>query len=219
MMESLKETKARIRKIISRLGTCYPEAQTALIHANPLQLLVATILSAQCTDERVNMVTPGLFRHYATAADFAVAKRSELESIVRSTGFYRAKANNIMLCCREIGLRHGGEVPRTMEELVKLPGVGRKTANVVLGSAFGKAEGIVVDTHVKRLSGLMKLSASATPEKIEIDLMGIVPRKDWILVPHLLILHGRKVCKARKPLCGVCAVSGLCPSARLSSPL
>ncbi|HLF15270.1 MAG TPA: endonuclease III [Bacteroidota bacterium] len=213
-METVREKKARMRKIMGRLASCYPGARTALLHDNPLELLVATILSAQCTDERVNAVTPGLFQRYRTAAEFARARRDELESLIRSTGFYRAKANNIMRCCEEIAGRHGGEVPRTMEELVKLPGVGRKTANVVLGSAFGKAEGVVVDTHVKRLSGLMKLSASATPEKIEIDLMELVPRKDWILFPHLLILHGRKVCKARKPLCGGCAVSGVCPSVR-----
>jgi endonuclease III len=213
-MESLQKRKARARTIIRKLSASYPDARTALMHGTPLELLVATILSAQCTDERVNKVTPGLFRRYASAAEFASASRPELESIVRSTGFYRAKANNIICCCQEIVACHGGKVPASMDELVALPGVGRKTANVVLGSAFGKAEGVVVDTHVKRISGLLKLSAAGTPEKIEADLMEVVPEKDWILLPHLLILHGRKVCKARKPLCGACVISGLCPSAK-----
>jgi endonuclease-3 len=213
-METLQKKKNRVRTIIRRLSAAYPGAQTALLHDNPLQLLVATILSAQCTDERVNMVTPVLFRRYPTAASFVSASRPELESIVRSTGFYRAKAKNIMNCCADIVSRHGGKVPSTMLELVALPGVGRKTANVVLGSAFGIAEGVVVDTHVKRISGLMKLSAAGTPEKVEKDLMKVVPEKEWILLPHLLILHGRKVCRARKPSCGDCVVSGLCPSAK-----
>jgi endonuclease-3 len=213
-METQKEKKARARKIIARLSRSYPGAETALRHGNPLELLIATILSAQCTDERVNRVTPALFRRYRTAAEFASASREELESLIRSTGFFRAKANNIMRCCAVIASVHAGSVPRTMEELVKLPGVGRKTANVVLGSAFGKTEGIVVDTHVKRISGLLKLSGSRTPEKIETDLMEVVAAKDWILLPHLLILHGRKICRARRPLCSECAVSALCPSAR-----
>jgi endonuclease-3 len=213
-METLRQKKNRVRSIIRRLSESYPGAQTALLHENPLQLLVATILSAQCTDERVNMVTPGLFRRYPTAAAFATASQPELESVVRSTGFYRAKARNIVKCCAEIVSRHGGKVPSTMEELVALPGVGRKTANVVLGSAFGKAEGVVVDTHVKRISGLLALSAAGTPERIEEDLMELVPEKDWILLPHLLILHGRKVCRARRPLCGECVISVLCPSSK-----
>jgi endonuclease III len=213
-METLQEKKRRVRTILRRLSGAYPDARTALLHDNPLQLLVATILSAQCTDERVNMVTPGLFRRYRTAEAFATASQAELESIVRSTGFYRAKARNIMKCCADLVSRHGGKVPSTMEELVALPGVGRKTANVVLGSAFGKAEGVVVDTHVQRISGLLKLSAAATPEKIEEDLMEAVAEKEWILLPHLLILHGRKVCRARKPLCGECVISGLCPSSK-----
>ncbi len=215
-MESARQKKGRLRKIVRRLNGAYPGAATALTHGNPLQLLVATILSAQCTDERVNMVTPSLFRRYRSAADFAGADAPELESIIRSTGFFRAKARNIVGCCAAIVDRHRGEVPRTMEELVALPGVGRKTANVVLGSAFGKAEGIVVDTHVKRLAGLLRLSASTTPEKIEADLMAIAPPAGWILLPHLFILHGRAVCRARRPLCGGCVVSGLCPSARPS---
>jgi endonuclease-3 len=214
-VESLQQRKTRAATIIRRLSASYPDARTALIHGTPLQLLVATILSAQCTDERVNKVTPVLFRRYRTAAEFASAARAELESIIRSTGFFRAKANHIIRCCQEIVSLHGGNVPASMEELVALPGVGRKTANVVLGNAFGKAAGVVVDTHVKRISGLLKLSAAGTPEKIEADLMKIVPVKDWILLPHLLILHGRKVCKARKPQCGGCAISGLCPSAKV----
>jgi endonuclease-3 len=214
-VESLQQRKTRAATIIRRLSASYPDARTALIHGTPLQLLVATILSAQCTDERVNKVTPVLFRRYRTAAEFASAARAELESIIRSTGFFRAKANHIIRCCQEIVSLHGGNVPASMEELVALPGVGRKTANVVLGNAFGKAAGVVVDTHVKRISGLLKLSAAGTPEKIEADLMKIVPVKDWILLPHLLILHGRKVCKARKPQCGGCVVSGLCPSAKV----
>jgi endonuclease-3 len=213
-MESLQQRKTRARTIIRRLSASYPGAQTALLHDDPLQLLVATILSAQCTDERVNKVTPALFRRYRGAAEFASASRPELESIIRSTGFYRAKANSILRCCAEISSRHGGKVPSTMEELVSLSGVGRKTANVVLGSAFGKAEGVVVDTHVKRISGLLRLSAAGTPEKIEEDLMEVLAEKDWILFPHLLILHGRKVCKARKPLCAECVISGFCPSSK-----
>ena len=201
-----------MRSIIRRLSAAYPDAQTALVHDNPLQLLVATILSAQCTDERVNKVTPVLFSRYRSAAAFAGASSGELESIIRSTGFFRAKTRSIIGCCAALVERHGGEVPATMEELVKLPGVGRKTANVVLGSAFGKSEGIVVDTHVKRIARLLELSGAATPEKIEEDLMKVAPEKDWILLPHLLILHGRKVCKARKPLCPACPVSALCPS-------
>jgi endonuclease-3 len=213
-METAQQKRARVRSIIRRLAAAYPDARTALLHDDPLQLLVATILSAQCTDERVNKVTPALFRRYRTAAEFAAASRAELESIIRSTGFFRAKANNIIRCCAQLAERHGGAVPSTMEELVALSGVGRKTANVVLGSAFGKSAGVVVDTHVKRISGLLKLSAAGTPEKIEEDLMEAVPEKDWILFPHLLILHGRKVCKARKPLCAECPVSGLCPSSK-----
>ena len=215
-MESVGGRKVRLRKIVQRLNTCYPDAATALTHDNPLELLVATILSAQCTDERVNRVTPTLFRRYRSARDFAGAGTSELEAIIHSTGFFRAKAKNIIGCCDAIVLRHGGEVPQSMDELVQLPGVGRKTANVVLGSAFGRAEGIVVDTHVKRLAGLMRLSDSTSPEKIETDLMEIAPAAVWILLPHLFILHGRAVCRARRPLCGVCVVSGLCPSARPS---
>jgi len=209
------DLRARARTIIRRLGSQYPEAQTALTHDNPLQLLVATILSAQCTDERVNKVTPPLFSRYRTAAEFASSRPEELEALIRSTGFYRAKAKNIRRCCAEIVQRHQGRVPDTMRELVGLPGVGRKTANVVLGSAFGEAEGVVVDTHVKRISGLLGLTSHSDPEKIEQDLMQLIPKKDWIGFSHLLILHGRAVCRARKPDCGRCALSDVCPSSRV----
>jgi endonuclease-3 len=213
--ESPAGMKKRVGSIIRRLRSRHPEARTALLHGNPLQLLVATILSAQCTDERVNQVTPRLFSTYRTAADFASADPAELESIIRSTGFYRAKARNIRLCCSEIAGFHGGRVPESMEDLVRLPGVGRKTANVVLGSAFGKAVGVVVDTHVKRISGLLGLTSWSDPEKIEGDLMNVVPKRDWIGFSHLLILHGRSVCRARKPDCAGCTISDLCPSSRV----
>ncbi len=210
--QSPPETGKRTRTVIRRLRSEYPGADTALTHKNPLQLLVATILSAQCTDERVNKVTPVLFSRFRTAADFASSPPGDLEAIIRSTGFFRAKARNIRRCCAEIVERHGGRVPATMEELVILPGVGRKTANVVLGSAFGRAEGIVVDTHVKRISRLLGLTAQSDPEKIEDDLMRIVPKKDWIGFSHLLILHGRAVCRARRPECTRCRLSDVCPS-------
>lgn len=199
------------KKIIQKLRRAYPDAQCALHHRNPLELLVATILSAQCTDERVNQVTPALFAKYRRAADYANAPAGELEEMIRSTGFYRNKARALRECCRAIADRHGGKVPATMEELVALPGVGRKTANVILGVAFGIAEGIVVDTHVARLARRMGLTRQAQPEKIEADLMKIVPRGDWIDFSHLLIWHGRKRCNARRPDCIQCEVSTLCP--------
>lgn len=183
-----------------------------LRYTNPLELLIATILSAQCTDERVNMVTRSLFARYRTALDFASAHTRELEREIHSTGFYRAKAKNIIACCKRLVERYGGNVPRTMEDLTSLPGVGRKTANVILGNAFGVAEGIVVDTHVARLSQRLGFSKQKQPEKIERDLMSIVPKKDWITVGNLLIWHGRRVCQARKPKCLECSVSDLCPS-------
>lgn len=199
--------------VVRRLKRAYPGAATALAHANPFELLIATILSAQCTDERVNMVTPGLFRSYRTPAAFARAGQPELEREIHSTGFFRAKAKNIIGCCRQIEERHGGNVPRTMEELTALPGVGRKTANVVLGNAFGVAAGVVVDTHVARLSGRLGFTKATAPEKIEEDLIAILPRKDWIAFPHLLISHGRAICKARTPECATCVVREECPSA------
>jgi endonuclease-3 len=201
----------RCRAILRRLRAAYPDAQCALRHQNPLQLLVATILSAQCTDERVNIVTPALFQKYRTAADYADAPPAELEAMIRSTGFYRNKARAIRNCCRGIVDNHGGRVPDTLDELVGLDGVGRKTANVVLGVAYDKAEGIVVDTHVARLSRRLGLTRQTMPEKIESDLMQVVPRKDWIDFSHLLIWHGRKRCTARQPDCIQCEVGKLCP--------
>ena len=201
----------RCRAILRRLRTAHPDAQCALHHKNPLQLLVATILSAQCTDERVNLVAPALFKKYRTAADFAAAPSGELEALIRSTGFFRNKARALRNCCRGIVDNHRGQVPDTLDELVQLDGIGRKTANVVLGVAYSKAEGIVVDTHVSRLSRRLGLTRQATPEKIETDLMQIVPRKDWIDFSHLLIWHGRKRCIARKPDCIQCEAAKLCP--------
>lgn len=212
-MEINPEQKKRVRRIISTLKKEYADARCSLNHTSPLELLVATILSAQCTDERVNLVTADLFRKYRTWEDYASAPASELERDIHSTGFFRNKAKAIQGACRMIGERHGGRVPDSMEELLELPGVARKTANVVLGNAYGIASGVVVDTHVARLSERLELSAENTPERIERDLAVLVPRSDWIVFPHLLIAHGRKVCKARTPLCGECVLSKLCPSA------
>jgi endonuclease III len=209
------EEKKRVRRLIKLLRAEYPEARCSLDHTNPLELLVATILSAQCTDERVNAVTAGLFRKYRTWEDYASAPAAELERDIHSTGFFRNKAKSIQGACRQIGERHGGSVPRTMDELLGLPGVARKTANVVLGNAYRIASGVVVDTHVSRLSARLGLSAEKTAEKIERDLTAVVPESDWIDFSHLLIAHGRKVCKARNPLCGACVLATLCPSAGL----
>jgi len=209
------EEKRRVRQLIKLLRGEYPEARCSLDHDNPLELLVATILSAQCTDERVNLVTADLFRKYRTWEDYASAPASELEQDIRPTGFFRNKAKSIQGACRLIGERHGGRVPDRMEELLGLPGVARKTANVVLGNAYRIASGVVVDTHVSRLSGRLGLSAEKTAEKIERDLTASVPESDWIDFSHLLIAHGRKVCKARNPACGVCVLAKLCPSAGL----
>lgn len=211
--ESRKARRERASRIYDLLEREYPEAQTALEHANPFELAVATILSAQCTDERVNMVTPGLFRRFPDAEALASAPLEELEEIVHSTGFFRSKARNLVGMARAVLAEHGGELPRTLAELTRLPGIGRKTANVILGNAFGLDEGVVVDTHVKRLSGRLGLSAEATPEKIERDLMEVFPRERWTPLSHLLIFHGRQVCVARKPRCGACVVAALCPSA------
>ena len=209
------EEKQRTRKIIARLKTQYPDARCSLNHTNPLELLVATILSAQCTDERVNVVTADLFRKYRSAQDYVSVAPVELEQDVRSTGFYRNKAKAIQGACKIISEQHGGRVPDTIDELLALPGVARKTANVVLGNAFGVASGVVVDTHVGRLSQRLGLTAHEQPEKIERDLMELVPEKDWIDFSHLLIYHGRKVCKARKPLCDECVIESYCPSSLL----
>jgi endonuclease-3 len=198
-------------KIIARLRRAYPDAKCALHHDNPLQLLVATILSAQCTDARVNLVTPALFRKYPTSAAFAAAPPAELENMIRSTGFFRNKARAIRNCCWTIAAEHAGRVPDTMDELLQLDGIGRKTASVVLGVVFEKAEGIVVDTHVGRLSRRLGLTRQKTPEKVEQALMGLIPQRDWIEFSHLLIWHGRRRCNARKPDCIHCELCDLCP--------
>ena len=210
--ENLDLRRSRTREIITKLRGVYPGVECSLTYGNPLQLLIATILSAQCTDERVNMVTPGLFERCPTAADFANAPLEELEDLIRSTGFFRNKARNIQGCCQALVDIHGGEVPRSMDELVALDGVGRKTANVVLGNAFGIAAGVVVDTHVRRISNRLGLTRRQDPVKIEQDLIALVPRKDWVDLPHLFIHHGRAVCSARKPDCEGCGVGALCPS-------
>jgi endonuclease III len=207
--------RARTRRIIARLKQAYPHATCALHHASALELLVATILSAQSTDARVNMVTPALFAKYRTARDFAAADPAVLEREIHSTGFFRNKTKAIIGMAQALVEGHGGEVPDTMEQLVALPGVGRKTANVVLGTWFGKNEGIVVDTHVQRLSTLLGLTRETDPVKIERDLMALVPRDEWTWWSHTLILHGRQVCIARRPKCEVCVVNRLCPSSRV----
>jgi endonuclease III len=204
--------KERLRQILLGLDNAYPDAQCALRHGNPLELLIATILSAQCTDERVNLVTKDLFQKYGTPEDYFRVPQAALEEEVRSTGFYHNKAKSIQGACKLIQEKFGGSVPDTMEELLQLPGVARKTANVVLGVAYGKAEGIVVDTHVFRVSRRLDLTVSETPESIERDLMEIIPRERWILFSHQMILHGRTTCKARKPLCLVCILEKVCES-------
>ena len=203
---------APISEVISRLKDEYPDARTELNWENPLELLVATMLSAQTTDVRVNMVTDKLFEKYRTAADYAGADPAELEADIRPTGFYRNKARSLQGMARALLDEHGGEIPRTMAGLVSLPGVGRKTANVVLGNAFGVDEGVVVDTHVRRVSRRLGLTAEKDPKKIEQDLLGVVPEGERTLFSHLLILHGRRVCKARKPDCPGCVLSDICPS-------
>jgi endonuclease-3 len=211
------EEKQRTLKIIRRLKAEYPEARCSLNHSNPLELLIATILSAQCTDERVNIVTANLFRKYRRSEDYHRVAQTELEQDIRSTGFYRNKAKAIQGACRIISEQYQGRVPETIDALLLLPGVARKTANVVLGNAFGITSGVVVDTHVARLSERLRLSTEKQPEKIERDLMELVPPADWIIFSHLLIAHGRKVCKARTPLCAECVVEQLCPSSLLKA--
>jgi endonuclease III len=201
----------RLKKIIAALDRAYPEAHCELDHRSPLELLIATILSAQCTDKRVNIVTPVLFKKYRSAADYANAPLAELEQAIRTTGFFRNKARNIKAACQAIVEKHGGQVPQTMEELIQLGGVGRKTANVVLGNAFGINVGVVVDTHVARLSHRLGLTKQKTPEKIERELMALVPQKQWTLFSHWLIWHGRRRCFARKPDCVHCELFMLCP--------
>jgi len=213
--ESKKARKERAAEVYGLLEEEYPDAHCALTHHNAYQLAVATILSAQTTDVRVNMVTPVLFERYPTPRSLAEARQEDVEEIVRSTGFYRNKAKSIIGFARGVMDKHDGVVPSDMDALVKLPGVGRKTANVVLGNAFGIDEGVVVDTHVKRLSTLMGFTKEKTPEKIEADLMGVFPRDHWTMLAHLLIFHGRQVCVARSPRCEACAVARLCPSSRI----
>jgi endonuclease-3 len=198
--------------VFSRLRRVYPDAHTELDYETPLQLLIATILSAQCTDRRVNMVTPLLFRTFPTAAALADAPREQLEEIIKSTGFFRNKTKSLIGLGKALVERHNGEVPDSMDALVKLPGVGRKTANVILGNAFNKNEGVVVDTHVARLSQRLGLTKETDPIKIEQDLMRLFPREDWTLLAHLLIFHGRRVCVARAPKCEVCVLNDICPS-------
>jgi endonuclease III len=199
-------------EILFQLRALYPDARCALDHANAYELLCATILSAQCTDARVNMVTPTFFARYPTPFELARADPAEVEEIIKSTGFFRNKTRSLIGMAQALVADHGGEVPRTMEELRKLPGVGRKTANVILGNAYGINEGVTVDTHVTRLSRLLGLSREEDPIKIEQELMGLFPQEDWGLLSHLLIFHGRQVCIARRPRCGECVLSRLCPS-------
>jgi len=209
--ESNSAKIARLKSVIEGLKRTYPNAHCELQHGNPLELLIATILSAQCTDKRVNLVTPKLFEKYRSAADYARARPGELEQEIRTAGFFRSKARSIRACCQALVDEHGGEVPRTMDELVKLKGVGRKTANVVLGNAFDVNCGVVVDTHVARLAQRLGLTREKEPAKIERDLMKLVPQEEWTLFSHLLIWHGRRRCYARNPDCAHCEIEALCP--------
>jgi endonuclease-3 len=211
----LAPASERAPEIFRRLSAEYPDAKCALDHRNPYELLVATILSAQCTDKRVNMVTPALFAKYPNAESLSVANPEELQEMIKSTGFFRNKTKSLLGMASAVSQGHGGAIPKTMDELVKLPGVGRKTANVVLGNAFGLEEGVVVDTHVSRLSQRLALSRETDPVKIEQDLMTLFPRTQWTMLSHLLITHGREICDARRPLCEQCVVNDLCPSSRV----
>jgi endonuclease III len=209
--QAAKDPKDHARRVCAALKGAYPEAACALLHQDPYQLLVATILSAQCTDARVNMVTPELFRRFPDAASLARAEQGELEALIRSTGFFRAKSRNLLAMARQVVQDHGGSIPRDLTSLTALSGVGRKTANVVLGTAFGIASGVVVDTHVKRLSRRLGLSNRNGAEQIEQELMQVVPRVQWVDLSHRLIHHGRRVCLARRPRCEVCALASICP--------
>ena len=208
----ISDTTLRTAEIIKRLKKRYPDAHCALNHTNAFELLVATILSAQCTDERVNIVTSTLFRKYRGPADFVAASQEELENDIRSTGFFRNKARNIRAASQRLLDEYGGKVPETMDDLLTLGGVARKTANVVMGNAFGIASGVVVDTHVSRLSQRLMLTDETTPEKIELDLQALVPKKHWVMFSHWLIFHGRQTCQARKPKCEECVLADQCPS-------
>jgi endonuclease-3 len=213
--ESKAARQQRVLEILKRLHAEYPDARCSLDFRNPFQLLVATILSAQCTDERVNQVTPALFKRYPKPADLADARPEELEELIKSTGFFRNKTRSLLGMSNGLVERHGGKVPGEMDELVELPGVGRKTANVVLGNAFGKAEGVVVDTHVSRLSQRLGLTQHTDAVKIELDLMELIPRDEWTIISHLFIDHGRAVCKAPTPRCEACVLNDICPSSRV----
>lgn len=213
--EGVADKRARARQILRRLKVAYPEAHCALEHHDAYQLLVATILSAQCTDARVNMVTPALFARYPSPAALAQAKPADVEAMIRSTGFFRNKTKSLVGMAQALVADHDGRVPASMDALRILPGVGRKTANVVLGNAFGMNEGVTVDTHVGRITRLLRLTGHEDPAKAEQDLMGLFPRNDWTLVSHLLITHGRQICIARRPRCGECVLADLCPSAKI----
>jgi endonuclease-3 len=217
MRENKTQRKARTEEIIKLLKRAYPDAHCALNHANAFELLIATILSAQCTDERVNIVTADLFRKYRKPEDYLKVAATELQEDIHTTGFFRNKTKSIQGACKMLTAEFGGQVPQTMDELLRLPGVARKTANVVLGVAYNIAAGVVVDTHVSRLSQRLRLTKQKDPGKIEQDLIGLVPHKDWIIFSHLLIWHGRRVCKARRPLCEECVVEKLCPSSMLKT--
>jgi endonuclease III len=211
------ELKKRTQQIIRLLKREYPDATCSLNYSNPFELLIATILSAQCTDERVNMVTADLFRKYRKPADYVKVAPEELQEDIRTTGFFRNKAKSIQGTAKVLVDEYKGQVPHTIEQLLELPGVARKTANVVMGNAFGVASGVVVDTHVTRLSRRLGLTQEKQPEKIEKNLIELVPKKDWVIFPHLLIAHGRKICKARNPLCSNCVVENPCPSSYLKT--
>ncbi|MFN2577721.1 MAG: endonuclease III [Pyrinomonadaceae bacterium] len=217
MRETKSQKKERTERIIKLLKRAHPDAHCALNHSNAFELLVATILSAQCTDERVNIVTANLFRKYRKPEDYLKVRDTELQQDIRTTGFFRNKTRSIQGACKMLIDEFNGQIPRTMEELLQLPGVARKTANVVLGVAYGIAAGIVVDTHVTRVSRRLKLTRQSDAVKIERDLMQLVPRKDWIIFSHLLIFHGRRICKARRPLCEECSIEKLCPSSILKT--
>lgn len=211
------ELKQRVRKIIAALKRAYPDAKCSLNHSNAFELLIATILSAQCTDARVNIVTQDLFRKYRKPEDYLKVSPKELQQDIRTTGFFRNKTTSIQGAAKLLTEEYGGEVPQSMDELLELPGVARKTANVVLGNAFDIHAGVVVDTHVTRLSHRLQFSSQKTAEKIEQDLIAIVPRKDWVIFPHLMIAHGRAICKARNPLCAECRIEKYCPSSYLKT--
>ena len=215
--ETIEELKQRVREIIRRLKRAYPGAKCSLNHTNPFELLVATILSAQCTDDRVNLVTADLFRKYRKPEDYLKVSPRELEKDIQSTGFFRNKTKSIQGASKMLTENYGGEVPRTMDELLELPGVARKTANVVLGNAFDIKAGVVVDTHVSRLSHRLCFSKEKDAQKIERDLIEIVPKRDWVIFPHLMIYHGRKICKARAPVCNECEIEKYCPSSFLKT--